>query len=153
MGVLRARNFKKRREMRGSEFILGARGYAGRGRISRETEKRKEERITLGMEREIVGILCHVSGKLRPPNKTCSCKVIRPCLPTAQSAATAKLLKLTRDFLPVFPYHSLLPKRLAIQFPVFLPNARLSAAPPFLWRKGRQFLLCKQKIIKKLIIL
>ena len=50
MGVLRARNFKKGREMRGPEFILGARGYAGRGRISRETEKRKEERITLGME-------------------------------------------------------------------------------------------------------
>lgn len=149
MGVLRARNFKKGREMRGPEFILGTRGYAGRGRISRETEKRKEERITLGMEREIVGILCHVSGKLRPPDRTCPRQVIRPCLPAAQSAATAKLLELTRDFLPAFPYHSPLPKRSAIQFPVFLPNARLSAAPLFLWGKEQVvFIVQTKKLLK-----
>lgn len=136
--------------MRGPEFILGARGYAGRGRISRETEKGKEERITPGMEREIVGILCHVSGKLRPLDRTCPRQVIRPCLPAAQSAATAKLLELTRDFLPAFPYHSPLPKRSTIQFPVFLPNARLSAAPLFLRGEGRQFLLCKQKNYQKI---
>lgn len=70
---------------------------------------------------EHVGILSRVSGNVRPPASERPSRV-NTALP--QSVATAKLLELTRDFLRTFPYRR---AGRAIQFPVFLRNACLSA--------------------------